>query len=99
MAWNIVNPVLYALDYWFFRISNQENGTNYQGDIEGVEHYTNERTANGFALSMAAIASFQGYRFLKTQSWAPDWMKGESHALSFAPHPSGGLLIAYRFSF
>jgi hypothetical protein len=99
MAWNVVNPILYALDYWFFRISNQGNGTNYQGDIEGVEHYTDERTANGFALSMAAIASYQGYRFLKTQSWAPEWIKGESHTLSFAPHPSGGLLIAYRFSF
>jgi hypothetical protein len=99
MAWNVVNPILYALDYWFFRISNQENGSNYQGDIEGVEHYTNGPTANGFALSMAALASFQGYRFLKTQSWAPEWVKGKSHTLSFAPQSSGGLLIAYRLSF
>lgn len=65
MAWNIVNPILYALDYWFFHRSNKENGNTYQGDIQGVEHYTNEPTAHGFALSMTAVAAFQGYRFLK----------------------------------
>ena len=99
MAWNIVNPILYTLDYWFFHISNQENGNTYQGDIAGIEYYTNEPTANGFALSMAAIAAFQGYRFLKTQSWAPDWLKGESHTLNFVPQPSGGFFITYNFAF
>ena len=99
MAWNIVNPILYALDYWFFHISNQENGNGYQGDIQGIEYYTNEPTANGFALSMAGIAAFQGYRFLKTQTWAPDWLKGETHTLNFAPQPSGGFFITYRFTF
>jgi len=99
MAWNIVNPILYALDYWFFHISNQENGNGYQGDIQGIEYYTNEPTAHGFALSMAAIAAFQGYRFLKTQSWAPDWVKGKTHSFNFAPQPSGGFFITYRFTF
>ncbi|MGD8787664.1 MAG: hypothetical protein PVJ60_09590 [Phycisphaerales bacterium] len=99
MAWNIVNPILYALDYWFLHISNQENGSGYQGDIQGIEHYANEPTAHAFALSMAAIAAFQGYRFLKTQSWAPDWLKGETHTLHFAPEPSGGFSITYRFTF
>ena len=72
MAWNIVNPILYALDYWVIRRSNKENDGTFQGDIEGVEHYSGEAAANTFAASMAAIAVFQGYRFLKTQDWAPD---------------------------
>jgi len=40
MAWNIVNPILYALDYWVIRRSNQENGRRFQGDIEGIEYYS-----------------------------------------------------------
>ena len=99
MAWNIVNPIMYSLDYWFIHISNQRNGNTYQGDIEGIEYYTNESTANGFALSMLGIACLQGYRFLKTQSWAPDWVKGESHTINFAPLPSGGLVMTYKFVF
>ena len=99
MAWNIVNPISYALDYWFIHRSNQQNGNTYQGDIQGIEHYTNEPTAHGFALSMAGIAAFQGYRFLKTQSWAPDWVKGKSHTVNFGPLPSGGLVMAYKFVF
>lgn len=99
MAWNIINPIMYSLDYWFIRRSNQRNGNTYQGDIEGIEYYTNESTANGFALSMLGIACLQGYRFLKTQSWAPDWLKGESNTISFAPLPSGGLVMTYKFVF
>ncbi len=99
MAWNILNPISYALDYWFFHNTNQQNGNFYQGDIEGVEYYTNERTASGFALSMAAIAAFQGYRFLKTQTWVPEWLKGESHSVNFVSLTSGGVVMAYKFVF
>lgn len=99
MAWNVINPILYTLDYWFFRISNKENGSNYQGDIEGIEQYSNEPTAHGFAISMAAIAAWQGYRFLKTQTWAPDWLKSASHQMSIEPTPSGGIMALYRHTF
>ena len=99
MAWNILNPISYALDYWFFHKTNQQNGNFYQGDISGVEYYADERTANGFALSMAAIAAFQGYRFLKTQTWVPDWLKGESHSVNFVSLTSGGVVMAYKFFF
>lgn len=99
MAWNVVNPVLYALDYWFFRISNKRKGYAYQGDIQGIEHYSGEACAHGFALSMAAIAAFQGYRFVKTQSWAPSWLKGESHKLTIAPLTSGGIAMSYSYAF
>jgi len=99
MAWNIVNPILYALDYWVFRRSNQENGRTFQGDIEGIEHYSGEAAANTFAASMAALAVFQGYRFLKTQDWAPDWVKSEKHTVTMAPCPSGGFVLAYEFRF
>jgi hypothetical protein len=99
MAWDILNPILYSLDYWFIHSTNKKNDGNIQGDLEGIEHYTNKATADAFALSMSAIAVFQGYRFLKTQSWAPNWLKENSHSLSLAPLPSGGVIIGYEFAF
>lgn len=99
MAWNIINPILYAIDYWFIHISNDQNGTSFQGDIKGVEHYSSERTANLFAGSMAALAAFQGYRFLKTQSWAPEWIRDQTQNLHFANTPDGGFLLGLRITF
>jgi len=99
MAWNIMNPISYALDYWFIHRSNKKNGNTYQGDIQGIEYYTNEPTAHGFALSMASIAVLQGYRFLKTQSWAPDWFKSRSYTVNFGPLACGGLVMTYKVAF
>jgi len=99
MAWNIINPILYSLDYWIFHISNQKNGNRYQGDITGIEHYSNKTTADVYAISMTAIALYQGYRYLKTQSWAPDWLRAEENKLLVAPLPSGGFMATYKFSF
>lgn len=99
MTWNILNPIMYSLDYWFLHITNKEKDNTYQGDLEGIEHYSNEATAHGFAFSMTGLAIFQGYRFLKTQSWAPDWLKSESHNMSFEPKSSGGYLLKYKVHF
>jgi hypothetical protein len=99
MAWNIINPIMYSLDYWFIRRSNQRHGNRFQGDIEGVEYYSNKRTANGFALSMVGTAVFQGYRFLKTQTWAPDWVQCKAYDLSFGPQPFGGAGLKLSFYF
>ena len=64
MTWNILNPIFYALDYWFIHISNDSTGDGgYQGDIKGIEHYSSQKSANVFAASMVAIAGIQGYRF------------------------------------
>ena len=59
----------------------------------------NEATANAFALSLAGIAAYQGYGFLKTQSWAPDWIKRDSHYLSYGPFPSKGRGAYLRSAF
>ena len=99
MAWNVINPIIYTFDYWFIHRANQSDKDTFQGDIKGVEHYSNESLANGFALSMAAIATFQGYRFLQTQTWAPEWIKSESHRLSIAPVDSGGFMLSYCYRF
>jgi hypothetical protein len=99
MAWNILNPIMYSLDYWFFRRTNRTVTNRYRGDIEGVEYYSNRRTANVFAFSLAAITAFQGYRFLKTQTWAPDWAKGETHTVNLAPISSGGYAMLYQYRF
>ncbi len=99
IAWNIINPILYALDYWVIHSSNKEDGNTYQGDIKGIEHYSRASTANVFATGMVAIAAFQGYRFLKTQTWAPGWLKSDVHDLKMAPQPGGGFVMSYEFSF
>jgi hypothetical protein len=99
MTWDILNPLLYSLDYWVIHSTNKINGGHYQGDLAGIEHYTSKATADGFAISISAIAIFQGYRFLKTQSWAPDWLKENSQNMSLAPLTSGGFIIAYQFDF
>jgi hypothetical protein len=99
MTWDILNPILYSLDYWFFHVSNKKNGNSYQGDITGIERYSNPAMANGFALSMTAIASFQGYRFIKTQTWAPDWLKSNFNNVNLSPMPSGGFLLSFKFAF
>lgn len=99
MAWNIFNPILYSLDYWFIRRTNQQQTNKYRGDIEGVEYYSNRRTANIYAFSIAALASYQGYRYLKTQDWAPEWVKGKTHTINFAPMPSGGFALLYEYQF
>ena len=99
MAWNIINPILYSLDYWVFHSSNKKEDNSYQGDITGIEHYSNHATANGYAIGITAIALFQGYRFLRTQSWAPDWLRSEKKQLFLAPAPGGGFLAAYNINF
>ncbi|MGD9043985.1 MAG: hypothetical protein PVG06_09745 [Desulfobacterales bacterium] len=99
MYWNILNPIFYALDYWFIHHTNSKSGNSYQGDIQGIENYSDETTANVFAASMVAIAGIQGYRFLKTQDWAPDWLRDEAQNLNFAPTPTGGFSFSYTINF
>jgi hypothetical protein len=99
MAWNIFNPIMYALDYWFIHKTNDKNGDSYQGDLQGIEHYSSERTANIFAGAMVAIATVQGYRFLKTQSWAPEWIKDNTQNLYFVNTPDGGFFLGFKFDF
>jgi hypothetical protein len=99
MTWNVLNPILYALDYWVFRITNQQNGNSYQGDLVGIEHYSNESTAQAFAIGITAVATVQGYRFLKTQDWAPDWLKAAPDNVNVLPLRGGGALLTYEFRF
>lgn len=99
MAWNVLNAVFYTLDYWVFKITNKGDGDNYQGDLKGIEHYSNEALAQGLAFSIAALATYQGYRFLKTQTWAPDWLKNNRQNFSMSPLPHGGLIFSYEIKF
>lgn len=100
MAWNIINPISYAIDYWFIHRSNFKDGNSYKGDIQGIEHYADQKSANGFAASMVALSVFQGYRFIQTQSWAPAKMKTGLHSMSFDPLSSStGFLLSYKIKF
>lgn len=99
IAWDIINPISYALDYWFIRRSNRTYGNRYQGDLQGIEHYSDKTTANLFAITISGIAAYQGYRFLKTQTWAPDWLKSETNKVGLVPLSGGGLMMTYHFKF
>ncbi len=99
MAWNIINPISYALDYWFIRRTNYERDNSYQGDLQGVEYYSDEGTANAFAAGVTAMALWQGYRFVQTQTWAPDWARTHTDNLQFAPLPDYGFRLTYEIDF
>lgn len=99
MAWNIINPILYSLDYWFIGYANKADGDLFQGDIECLNHYSSNSTVDGFAIAMAGLALYQGNRYLKTQTWASDWFEGESHSFSFGPQPSGKIGLNYKLRF
>lgn len=99
MAWNILNPLSYAMDYWMIHRTNKRQGGTYNGDLEGVEYYSDKSTADAFAATMLAVAASQGYRFLKTQTWAPEWLKEKGRRVCIVPLRSGGGIIAYRQTF
>lgn len=99
MFWNIVNPIVYSLDYWFFKKTNKEDSNHYQGDLKGLEHYSNETTANGYATIMTGLAIYQGYRFLKLQKWAPDWIANNSARLNFQPAGTDGAVLTVQIAF
>jgi hypothetical protein len=99
MFWNIVNPIVYSLDYWFFKRTNQEHGNHYQGDLKGLEHYSNEATANGYAAVMTGLAIYQGYRFMKLQKWAPDWIANDTARLNFQPAAGNGAVLTVQIDF
>jgi len=96
MAWK---PILYALDHWVIPLANKEEVKTCQGNLEGIKHYSSESSANAFAVGIAAIATFQGYRLIKTQTWAPEWLKSEFHDLKISPHPSGGFVFSFDMRF
>lgn len=99
MAWNIFNPIVYALDYWFFRRTNQQHGNHYQGDIQGFEHYSSEKEANLFAATVTALTAYQGYRFIKTQTWAPDWIKHNRVRFSCEPAAGAGVQLMMHIDY
>lgn len=93
MFFNIVNPILYMLDYRFIRRTNRESDTQYRGDLEGVEHYAGDDKARTFAFGMAALAAIQGYRFIKTQTWCPAWIRRDDMRLNLATVDRGMALM------
>ncbi len=100
MLWSILNPITYVIDYWFIHRTNSTSGSKYQGDIQGIERYSNKTAADVFSATLLAVAAFQGYRYARTQTWAPDWLKGkEFDNVTLAPLPTGGALLSYTMEF
>jgi hypothetical protein len=99
MAWNIFNPIIYAVDYWGIKRTNKVEEGYYQGDIAGVEHYSSGTFANFFAGTMMVMAINQGYRYMKTQTWAPEWMSRDSMRMNFTPHGATGIALKVEMDF
>ena len=99
MFWNIINPIIYSLDYWVIKRTNKEEGRHYQGDLKGLEHYSNDTTANGYATILTGLAIYQGYRFLRLQKWAPDWITSDSARLNFQPAGINGAALMVQIDF
>ncbi len=97
MAWNIINPILYALDYWVIHSSNKIDGNYHQGDLSGIEHYSGKSSANAFAIGISAVTLFQAYRFIKTQDWCPEWLRLNENINLVPQHQ--GFLLTYSFDF
>jgi hypothetical protein len=99
MAWNVFNPIIYALDYWIIKRTNKVEEGYYHGDIAGIEHYSSDSFANIFAGTMMAMAVNQGYRYMKTQTWAPGWMSRDSMRLNLTPHGATGFALNFEMDF
>jgi len=67
MFWNVLNPIMYAADYWWIKRTNKIEDNQFQGDISGIEYYSNKKTANIFAGTMVLLAIWHGYRFYKKE--------------------------------
>jgi hypothetical protein len=60
MLWNVINPILYASDYW---IDFGYPKDQYGGDIRSIEAYSNHTTSNLFSIAIAGLAAFDAYRY------------------------------------
>jgi hypothetical protein len=101
MFWNLINPIAYAVDYWLIHQTNTRENGCYTGDISGIERYSNKGTADIFAATIVAVSAFQAFRFAKTQTWAPEWMKDSNtlDRVGLMPLPAGGAMLSYQFEF
>lgn len=101
MLMNILNPLFYAADYWLIKKTNRSDGDTYTGDLKGIEFHSNKTTADIFTGTMVALVTFEAYRFVKTQSWAPKWLKndGEPENFNLVPLSSGGAFLTYTTTF
>lgn len=68
MFWNILNPIMYAADYWWIHRSHYIDENGFQGDLHGIEYYSDKKTANIFAGTMVLLALWHGYRFYSEEN-------------------------------
>ena len=93
MLWNLINPIMYSIDYWLLHRTNKISDDNYQGDIAGIEFYNDRQTANIFAIGVAAIAAWQGYRYFCHD------VDDDGIMMNFVAHGRNGFLMTFGFEF
>jgi len=88
MFWNVLNPIMYAVDYWWLKRTNEIKDNTYFGDLAGIEYYSDKKTANIFAGTMVLLALWHGHRFCSE----------ETTNFNLMPIKDGvGLNFTYRF--
>jgi hypothetical protein len=93
MTWNVINPVLYSLDYWFLHKWNKTENGHFQGDLQCVEYYSDKHDANLFALSVSLLALYDGYRFLKPPNL------DSKYRFNLSALPGGGAFFSRKIEF
>ena len=93
MFWNILNPIMYAADYWWIHRSHYIDERGFQGDLHGVEYYSDKKTANVFAGTMVLLAIWHGYRFYSEE----DIMFKNFNIAPINVKHGAGLQFTYKF--
>jgi hypothetical protein len=91
MLWNTINPIAYSLGYWLsYGINYETSDGGFHGDISGIEHYSNDTTANLFSAAMIGLSVLNAYRY-----W---WADKEPVNVGLIPVSGGaGIFYSRRF--
>jgi len=90
MFWNVLNPIMYAADYWWIHRTNKIGDNHFEGDLACIESYSDKKIANIFAGTMVLLAIWHGYR----------WYSEDDIVFNFAPLPvkqGVGIQFTYKF--
>lgn len=98
MVWNIINPLIYSLDYWVIRRTNRDFDGSYQGDLQGVEYYSDKKTADVFAAAISVAALWHGYRYYTHPDHAIKQSE-RKHSMILIPDRPDRIKLAYRYRF
>lgn len=100
MFYNVVNPILYAIDYKLLNRWNYRDSDGCHGDLECIENYTGHTKGNVFAYGTAFIAAIQGWRYIDALTNNRDrWYLRDDMRLNLLPVRNGGGMLSLEVDF